>query len=84
MNLPTQESRPEIINEIMFYLEGKVVTQTNTWACCRLLQKDYQRLKEAENWTNIDEIQHKYDNQRKSVRIPNFNQGTKSSSGWII
>ena len=65
------KSRPEIINEIMFYIleRAKCEVDTDKYLehvvdyCKKDYQKAYKKQKGIE--LTIDEIQHKYDNQKK-------------------
>jgi hypothetical protein len=65
------KSRPEIIDEIMFYIleRAKCEVDTDKYLehvvdyCKKDYQQAYKKQKGIE--LTIDEIQHKYDNQRK-------------------
>ena len=64
-------SRPEILDEIMFYILERAKCEENTDKylehvldyCKKDYQQAYKKQKGIE--LTIDEIQHKYDNQRK-------------------
>jgi len=65
------KSRPEIIDEIMFYIHERTKCEVDTENylehvvdyCKKDYQQAYKKQKGIE--LTIDEIQHKYDNQRK-------------------
>ena len=65
------KSRPEIIDEIMFYIHERAKCEVDTDNylenvvdyCKKDYQQAYKKQKGIE--LTIDEIQHKYDNQRK-------------------